>query len=135
MAANEIYQQKLYSSQLYFHLTETPFSAQILTRKRFLKDGSIQSSATSNLSNAKIINLKNPILELQTKVKNSNDIDDILEKKLGEAEAKAVKIYEEKKIEVAKIKNSVKKGDFLAINLKKNLEAEQKVIKENEKMI
>ena len=139
MAANEMFQQlvqKLYSSQLHFHITETPFSAQILIRKRFLKDRSIQQSSTSsNFSNEKISNLENQILELQTKVKDSSAINDILEKKLGEAEAKAVKIYEEKKIEAETLKSSVKKGDFLTSNLKKNLEAEQKVVKENEKVI
>ena len=88
MTANEMYQQllqNLYSSQLHFHLTDTPFSAQILIRKNW----SIQSS---NVPTEKIINLKNQILELQTKVKNSSDINDILEKKLEETEAKTVKI-------------------------------------------
>ena len=92
MTANEMYQQllqNLYSSQLHFHLTDTPFSAQILIRKKFLSDWSIQSS---NVPTEKIINLKNQILELQTKVKNSSDINDILEKKLEETEAKTVKI-------------------------------------------
>ena len=39
--ASEIFQllvQKLRQGHLNFHLTETPYSAQILIRKRFLKD-------------------------------------------------------------------------------------------------
>ena len=40
---------------------------------------------------------------------------------MRKSSAKAVKIYEEKKIEVETLNNSLKKGDFLAINLKKNL--------------
>ena len=46
-----------------------------------------------------------------------------------------MKVYEEKKIEVESLKNSLKKGDFLTSNLKKELEANQKVIKEYEKVI
>ena len=137
--ANEIYYlliQKLHESQLNFHLTETPYSAQILIRKRFLKDRTVPSSSTaSNVPNEIISNLNNQLSELQTKVKNSSDIHDILEKKLVEAEAKALKIYVEKKIEVETLKNSVKKGDFLTTYLQKDLEAEQRVIQEYEKVI
>ena len=41
MAVNTVFQnlvQKLYESGLHFYLSETPFSAQILIRKKILKD-------------------------------------------------------------------------------------------------
>ena len=68
-------------------------------------------------------------------MKDSSKVINILEKKLGEAEALALKTYEDKKIEIDTLKNSVKKSDIQAKNLEKNLETKQKVIKENEKLI
>ena len=101
MTANEAYQQlvqKLYSSHLHFLLSETPFSAQILIRKKFIKDRTTPSSSASILQSEE--NYNNQILELQKKVQDSSELVDILEKKLDEAEAKALKSYEEKNIEI-----------------------------------
>ena len=136
MAANTTFQQlvqKLYHSNLHFHLSETPFSAQILIRKRFLKD-TIGPSSTFE-EDDESSKLKDQILELRKQVKNSSDVINSLENKLSEAEAQAKKSYEEKKIEIEAFKNSVKKGELVAKNLKKDLEAEHKVVKENEKLI
>jgi len=69
MTAHEMFQQlvqKLYSSHLHFHLTETPFSAQILVRKKFLKDG---TSTALNFQNEEIGHLNDKIVELQKQVK------------------------------------------------------------------
>ena len=59
-------------------------------------------------------------------MKDASEVIDILEKNLGE-------LRREKGWNT--LKNSVKKSDIQAKNLKKELEAEHKVIKENEKMI
>ena len=99
MTANEVFQQlvqKLYSSHLHFLLSETPFSAQILIRKKFLNDRTTPSSSASILQSEE--NYNNQIIELQKKVQDSSEIINILERKLGEAEAKALRLYEEKKI-------------------------------------
>ena len=112
MTPNEVFQQlvqKLYSCQLHFHLSETPFSAQILIRKKFLDNRLAASSADTTFPNAEISNLTNQISELQNKVRDASEVNDILEKKLGEAEAHALKNYEEKKVEIDILKNSVKK--------------------------
>ena len=136
MTANEVFQQlvqKLYSSHLHFLLTETPFSAQILIRKKFLNDRTIPSSSASILQSEE--NCNNQILELQKKVQDSSEIVDILQKKLGETEAKALKSYEEKKIEIETLKNSLKNSNLLTKNLKRDLEIEKKVVKENKMLI
>ena len=125
MTANEVFQQlvqKLYSSHLHFLLSETPFSAQIMIRKKFLNDRIIPSFTESSEEK-----YNNQILELQKKVQDSSEIVNILEKKLGEAEAKALKTYEEKKLEIETLKNSLKNSDLLTKNLIKDLEIEKKV--------
>ena len=138
MTAHETFQQlvqNLYTSNLHFHLTETPFSAQILIRKKFLKNRIGQSSTTLNFQSEEINYLNNKIAELQKQVKDSNDIANTLEKKLGQAEAEALKVYEENKTKMEALKSSIKNSDFLAKNVTKRLESEQKVAKENEKLI
>ena len=138
MTAHETFQQlvqNLYTSNLHFHLTETPFSAQILLRKKFLKNRIGQSSTTLNFQSEEINYLNNKIAELQKQVKDSNDIANTLEKKLGQAEAEALKVYEENKTKMEALKSSIKNSDFLAKNVTKRLESEQKVAKENEKLI
>ena len=106
--ANEMFQrlvQTLYDSHLHFYLSETPFSAQICIRKKFLKDRPISNaSSTDETAN-------NQITELQKKVKSSEEIINILECKLEEAESKVLKAYNDKKIEIDTLKNSIKKSD------------------------
>ena len=88
MTPTEVFQQlvqKLYSSRLYFHLSETPFSEQILIRKKFL------NARPSTEQTEDVSNFTNQILELQEKMKDFSDVIDILEKKLGDAEALALK--------------------------------------------
>ena len=127
--------QKLHSSHLHFHLSETPFSAQILIRKKFIKDMMVPSITASDSQSKEITNLNNQILELQKKVEIFSDTIDILEKKLDEAESKAMKTYQEKEIESETLRNSLKNSDFVASNLKKDLQVQQKVVKENLKLI
>ena len=138
MAVHEIFQQlvqKLYSSNLHFHLSETPFSAQILIRKKFLVDKSGVSSSALDCRNEEVSDLKCKIVELEKKVESSSDTNKILEKKLGQAEIQALKAYEEQKTKIDALKNNIKKNDIETINLTKSLETEQKVVKENNKLI
>ena len=138
MTAHETFQQlvqKLHTSHLHFHLTETPFSAQILIRKKFLKDRIGSSSTTPNFVSEEISMLNIKIVELQKQVKDSSDIINMMEKKLGQAQAEALKVYEENKTKVEALKSSMKNSDLLAKNVTKKLESEQKVAKENEKLI
>ena len=136
MSANKTFQQlvqKLYSSNLHFHLSESPFSAQILIRKRFLNNEVGPSSSFQE--DEEISKLKDQILKLQKQVKNSSDAVNTLENKLSDAEAQATKSYEEKKLDIEAFKNSMKNSELLAKNLKKDLETQHKVVKENEKLI
>ena len=140
MTPNEVFQQlvqKLYSTHLHFHLSKTPYSAQILIRKKFLNDKQdpLSTSTASTFSNEEVCTLNVKISELQKKVQDYSEVIDILENKLSEAESQVLKNYEQKKIEIKTFKNSIEKSDILARNLKKALEAEQKVVKEKEKLI
>ena len=100
--ANEMFQrlvQALYDSHLHFYLSETPFSAQICIQKKFLKDRPT-SNASSTGFNSLDETASNQIMELQKKVKSSEEIINILECKLEEAESKVLKAYNDKKIEI-----------------------------------
>ena len=57
----------------------------------------IHSNTAPDSQNVEITNLKKQILDLQTKVEISSDTINILEKKLSDAEAKAMKTYKLKK--------------------------------------
>ena len=89
----------------------------------------------STIQTEEISNLNDKILELQKQVKSFSDLNDNLKNKLGDAEALAKKAHEEKKIEIEALKNSVKKSELATKTLKKDLETEQKVVRENEKLI
>ena len=97
--------QKLYESQLNFYMSETPYSAQILIRKKYQK--TMITSPSSE--NDKIRYLETKVLELQEKVRNFSEIIDTLETKLDQAEARAVKVFEEKKTEIAVWKKHLEK--------------------------
>ena len=98
MSASETYQQlvkKLYQSQLHFCLTETPFSAQIVIRKRFLKDQtgpSLLFSSNNNIQSDEVDNLNIQVIKLEKTVQNSNETIEILENKVANAETRASKL-------------------------------------------
>ena len=123
--------QKLYESQLNFYMSETPYSAQILIRKKYQK--TMISSPSSE--NDKIRYLETQVLELQEKVRNFSEIIDTLETKLDQAEARAVKVFEEKKTEIAVWKNTLKKSNNEIDEAKKDLVNKHKALKEKEKVI
>ena len=62
--------------------------------------------------NDDVTKLNTEIRELQKKVENSTDIINILEQKLGQAEAQALKAFEQKKTDIEALKNSLKNSDF-----------------------
>ena len=130
--ANEMFQQlvqTLYASHLHFYLSETPFSAQICIRKKFLKDGPTSNASPTgfnSLNETAFIQIK----ELQKKVESSDEIINILESKLEEAESKVLKAFNDKKIEIDTLKNSIKKSDQEVRNLRKDLNDERKLLKE-----
>ena len=86
--------QKLYESKLHFYLSETPFSAQISIRKKYLEPRNSSSASVSPSDETS--NFKTQILELQDKVKHSGEIIAVLENKLRQAEAQALKALEER---------------------------------------
>ena len=134
--ANEIFRQlvqTLYSSNLHFHLSETPFSAQILIRKKFLKDRITDPSSTSSFSQTETA--QNQIRELQKNNEISSNTINRLEQKLEHAESKASKASDEKKIEIETLKSSLKNSGLEVKNLKKDLESERKVVNQKEKYI
>ena len=134
--ANEIFRQlvqTLYSSNLHFHLSETPFSAQILIRKKFLKDRITDPSSTSSFSQTETA--QNQIRELQKNNEISSNTINRLEQKLEHAESKASKAFDEKKIVIETLKSSLKNSGLEVKNLKKDLESERKVVNQKEKYI
>ena len=141
MSASETYQQlvkKLYQSQLHFCLTETPFSAQIVIRKRFLKDQtgpSLLFSSSNNIQSDEVDNLNMQVIELEKAVQNSKETIEILENKVANAETGALKAFEVKKTEIAALKSSLKKSEDVIKTLRKDLEDKQKDVREKEKTI
>ena len=131
--------QKIYDSDLHFLMSETPFSAQIMIRKKFLKHSRTVPSATdaaAAIANSEVIDsLRNQIIQLEKNIKKSSEVNDILKNKLGQAEAQALKAYEEKKTEIETLKKTLKNSDYEAKKLKKDLEDEQKITKEKEKLL
>ena len=71
MSVNKIFQelvQKLYETDLHFCMSETPFSAQILIRKKMLKNRTGPSASATAISNSELVDsLKNQIIQLQKK--------------------------------------------------------------------
>ena len=138
MAVNTVLQnlvQKLYKSGLHFYLSETPFLAQISIRKKMLKDRTGLSLTVATSQDEEISSLKYRIIELQKHVENSNEVIDILEKKVAQSEAKALKAYEEKKMEVETLKNALKKSNQEVKKLKKDLEDEHEVVKDKDNQL
>ena len=125
----------LYHSNLHFHLSETPFSAQIMIRKRFLKgtEGPSPSANDVHIDENHIVNTK--FQEIEKIIVDSRETIELLEEKIAKAEAKALHIYDEKKTEVTILENSVKRSDCEITKIKKELNAKNKEICEKVKCI
>ena len=119
-------------------MTETPYSAQIVIRKRYLKDQSGPSllfSSDKNAKNDEIEDLNVEVSELKKTVESSSKIIEILENKVAKAETQALKAFEEKKTEILALKSLLKKSEDEMKTFKKDLEIEQKESKVKEKAI
>ena len=140
--------QQLRLSNLNFVLSETPYSAQIILRKRFLKEvtgPSFQISSNSTftqeiqdlIKQKDLATKENDCLlnQLESTRNNSKETIHILEEKISKAEAAALKSYKEKNTESITFKKLVKDlHDEVATN-KKDLNLKNKAIKEKEKEI
>ena len=78
--------QKLYESDLHFLMSETPFSAQIMIRKKFLKHRTgprpPATDTAADIANSEVIDsLKNKIIQLENNIKESSEVNDILKNK------------------------------------------------------
>ena len=137
---SETFQQlvmKLYQSQLNFHLTETPYSAQIIIRKSFLKDkiGPSPWFSPTSVQNEEVETLHTQVIDLQKTVESSNRMIEILESKLAKAETEALKTLEIKATEISVLKSSLKKSEDVVKSLKKDLDEKHKDVKGKEKAI
>ena len=135
---SETFQQlvmKLYQSQLNFHLTETPYSAQIIIRKSFLKDKTGPSPwfSPTSVQNEEVDSLHTQVIDLQKTVESSNRMIEILESKIAQAETEALKTLEIKATEISVWKSSHKKSEDVVKSLKKDLDEKHKDVKGKEK--
>ena len=147
--ANTVCQQvldQLKCSNLNFIISETPYSAQIMLKKRFLREvsgpsASFNSSVDHNASeklhalNQENIDLKEKVRILELAQTSGQETIKILEEKVAKAEASALKHFEKTKLETACLKTSIKnlKNDLDVC--KKEIIDETKVIKQKEKEV
>ena len=147
--ANTVCQQvldQLKCSNLNFIISETPYSAQIMLKKRFLREvsgpsASFNSSVDHNASeklhalNQENIDLKEKVRILELAQTSGQETIKILEEKVAKAEASALKHFEKTKLETACLKTSIKnlKNDLDVC--KKELNDKNKVIKQKEKEV
>ena len=148
-SASEVYHQlikKLRLSNLNFLLSETPYSAQIIIRKRFLKDVTCPDPCFDVKAVETIRNdyeilkesncmLKTEISELRMVSEREKETIAILEEKLGKAEAAALKSFEKTKIELATLKNANKGLSNNLEEIKKENSLKNKQLKQKEKEI
>ena len=114
-----LYQLRL--SNLHFGISETPYSVQILLRKRFLREATGPATSFSrnftyhqevenfehqkNLASTENDSLRKQIEELESIVKSSKQTTELLEDKIAKVEASAFKSYSENNIKVTTLKN------------------------------
>ena len=137
---------QLRHSNLNFLVTETPYSANIVLRKSFVKTlktpwpASLSSKPVIQNSENVIENLEREIFALkdalgksQANLKTSKDSCGVLEQKIAIIEASALKTYEDKKSEENTNKIVIKKYSDEIHALKKDLNDSKKLIKTKER--
>ena len=72
--------------------------------------------------NDEVTKLNSEITELEKNSQNATEIINMLEQKLGQAEAQAFKAFEEKKTDIKTLKNSLKNSDYESKSIRKDLE-------------
>ena len=127
-------------SNLHVVISETPYSAQIMLRKLFLKEITgpsmkISSSSTFTKESQENDCLRNQIQQLESNINSSKETIDILEEKISKVESAALKSYEEKSAELAKLRNLVKGLNIEVASNKKDLNQRNKTVQEKEKEI
>ena len=134
-------------SNLNFLVSETPYSAQIMLRKRFVKEATSPSwpqkspifpTSHENLDQVEQVQEENNLLqtrihELEGNLKSSNDTIIILEEKVSKAEASALKSFNEKSDEVALLKTTIKNHHSEVNTMRQDLKQEIKANKERER--
>ena len=149
-SASEVYHQlikKLRLSNLNFLLSETPYSAQIIIRKRFLKDVTCPDpSFDVSAANETIVKdyeilkesnclLENEISELKLVSERDKENIAILEEKVVKAEAAALKSFEKSNIELSTLKKTNKSLNSNLEEVKRELSLKNKQLKQKEKEI
>ena len=143
--------EQIQNSKLNFQLHLSPFSANISLKKSLITDKNgnpimpLCSATTSNTSYLDLElqnNLKSDNVCLQkenkeqdSKIKSFKDTIKILEQKLSKAEASVLKVFEERNIEEATLKKSLKNVNSELENMKKDLQSKNRFIKEKEKEV
>ena len=120
-SASETYQQlikKFHGSHPQFCLPETPFSAQICIRKRFLKG---ETGPATDFYHDEAISMNAGLSDVKKNYEKSGEIIDTLETKLAAAEAQALKTFEAKKTEINALKNALKNSENQIVNIQKAL--------------
>ena len=107
----------------------------MFVRNTLLGSDSYPTSTTFGSEKEETSQVNSEIRELREKFDSSNETIAILENKLARAEAETLKTYEEKKLEITTLKNALKKSNCDTSKIKKDLENENKLVKEKEKMI
>ena len=139
-------------SNLNYVITETPYSAQITLRKRFIKDKTGPASPNfllghdhehdhvHTLQQVEHIKEENRVLleqqkELETSYMKSQEIVDILEEKVSKAESNSLRAFKHNSEQVLVYKNLVKSCDGQMEALKRDLNLNSKSLKEKNKEI
>ena len=151
-AFNNIIEQ-IQSSNLNFQLQMSPFSASISLKKSLIKDkfGNILFPPThlhqthanvthdtkpdNSLPLSENYGLKQEIKDLESVNKTSQDTIKLLEQKISKVEAAALKLFEEKKVEVATLKKSLNNSNMEIERFNKDVKANNKLIKDKDKEI
>ena len=139
----------LRNSNLNFLVTETPYSAQIILRKRFSKSSQGPEASSNLLSNESFSELENEIKnhkqeivmleealhKREENVKISKESCSILEQKIGKVEAEALKTFEQNNSEVKTLKTVNRSMNNELAYLKRDLNSANKIVKQKKKEI
>ena len=129
---------QLRSSNLNFIVSETPYSAQIMLRKRFVKEASGPAWAKAPMDqyetpNNIVDDQSELIKNLEHNNQSLSETNSLLENKLAMAEASAYKTFNEKADEIAILKKNIKTRESEINALRTDFNQEKKTMKEKEK--
>ena len=134
-------------SNLNFLLSETPYSAQIILRKRFVKEclgpeaafllAPDQIDNKNEVINLReeIVNLKKELEALEIARNVEKDKEKILEEKIGNIEAEALKAYKKQEAEISTMKNLNRNLNTEIDKLKSEMSSKIKSCKQKDKEV